>query len=129
MDSNQKFFRHKTGSRQCLSNKQNKAYSAYTSEKSTWFLDSGCNNSIASEDVLIKKVQKQNLIKSMTGAVTHAKEEGTLNLGFGELSNVIFSKDLTNNLLSVSDLASKGFSTLFDNSGVYVIDSPISVTH
>lgn len=121
-DANFKLFRHKTGSIKCLANKQLKDYQVSKSE-STWFMDSGCNNSMTKQDILANKIPKENLIKSITGELTHSKVVGQLNLGFATLPDVIYSKDLSSNLLSVSDLASKGYSSIFDNCGVFVVKS------
>jgi hypothetical protein len=124
-EKGEKKFYHQTGSRFC-SNKEipTQAYSCSlrSSEASKFILDPGCTDHMIRDARLLSNRKPCNL-----GIVQTIPANGKGDLALStrntmiKFNDVVACENLTHNIISISQLAAKGHTVLFDESGGYVI--------
>ena len=95
-----------------------------------WIVDSGCSRHMTGELSLLRD------FKLVRGSyVNFAGDKGGQITGFGSLTNgkvsidnVNFCKELTNNLLSVSQICDKGYKMMFDKDRCYVLKQGFQIS-
>ncbi|KAD5318063.1 hypothetical protein E3N88_18009 [Mikania micrantha] len=96
---------------------------------SRWIVDSGCSQHMTGELGLLKEFRQMkgcyvNFAGDKGGQISGC---GSLTNGKSSFDNVNYCKELTNNLLSVSQICDKGYKVLFDNEICYVLQQGIQI--
>ena len=94
-----------------------------------WIVDSGCSRHMTGEISLLKDFREMNgcyvnFAGDKGGQITGS---GSLTNGKVSFDNVNYCKELTNNLLSVSQISDKGYQVLFDDKKCYVLKQGIQI--
>ncbi|KAD6796258.1 hypothetical protein E3N88_07154 [Mikania micrantha] len=94
-----------------------------------WIVDSGCSRHMIGELGLLKDFREMkgcyvNFAGDKGGQITGS---GSLTNGKVSFDNVNYCKELTNNLLSVSQISDKGYQVLFDDKKCYVLKQGIKI--
>ncbi|KAD4180452.1 hypothetical protein E3N88_29043 [Mikania micrantha] len=94
-----------------------------------WIVDSGCSRHMTGEISLLKDFREMNgcyvnFAGDKGGQITGS---GSLTNGKVSFDNVNYCKELTNNLLSVSQISDKGYKVLFDEKKCYVLKQGIKI--
>jgi transposase InsO family protein len=113
---------HTTGSKSCSkSSSTSEARRAKSDKSVTFTVDSGATQSILrNKDSLSSYTEVHHPIKIADGFIVYATENGTLSTENLNLSNILVCKQMTENLLSVSQLDDQGLATLFVNGKVFI---------
>ncbi|WVZ55414.1 hypothetical protein U9M48_006074 [Paspalum notatum var. saurae] len=111
------------------------AKTVYSSDGSSWVLDSGCTYHMTGERDMFTSLQVTNESQEIVfGDSGKGEVIGVGNIPISHdqsLSNVLLVDSLSYNLLSVSQLCEKGFNCLFTDEGVQILrreDSSIAFT-
>ena len=99
-----------------------------TSEKSTWYVDSGCTSHMARDEGLFVSLDKsaKSKVKMGNGEVVQAQGRGSVkihtNKGTELVSDVLYVPSLAQNLLSVAQMLHKNYSLTFRNKMCIIYD-------
>ncbi|XP_060178023.1 uncharacterized protein LOC132607958 [Lycium barbarum] len=104
-----------------------------TTNKSTWFIDSGCTSHMSHNELLFHTVDKSIRTKVRMGDAETVEAHGKGSVAFQTIQGTKFIHDvlyvpcLACNLLSVSQMMSKGYSLFFKGKHCLVFDSEDSL--
>ncbi|KAK1424178.1 hypothetical protein QVD17_19498 [Tagetes erecta] len=89
----------------------------------SWFVDSGCSRHMTGNHVLLQDFKLKNGTHVAFGGDAGGKitGEGTVSNGVISFDKVNYCAQLNFNLLSVSQICDKSYSTLFDDSFCYIL--------
>jgi hypothetical protein len=102
-----------------------------TASPASWYLDSGASNHISGDSILFSSMNSSSGMKvTSAGGQSHdIKGIGSVairlpNGAIQKISNVLYSKDIMKNLLSVGFLTDKGFRLEFSRNQCTIIKDP-----